>query len=238
MRTPPPVLPPGDDSAAYPRTLMDRMGPDGAMEMRARAAAVLTFVVTTPLAAAASRYRPSTAPHPFLTGLVGGALGAGLMYFMMSRVPAAVGAGAGAVTLPAGTSTPYSAQYSYEESLAARGDVPGALAAFERIIAEEPSAVRPRMRAAELYARKGADPARAAALFREIRAIAGVSRSDALYACSRLVDLYDGALDEPGRALVELRRIIELYPGTPVATHARDALPRMKARLLETGGTA
>jgi hypothetical protein len=57
---------------------------------------------------------------------------------------------------------------------------------------------------------------------------------DAVYASSRLADLYDGPLNEPGRALVELRRIIERYPGTAVATHARDALPKLKARLAES----
>lgn len=238
MRTPPPVLPERDSAAPYPRTLMDRMGPDGATTMRVRLVIVLTFAVTFLLAAAAARYRPLTAAHPFLTALLGGSLGAALMYFMMVQMPAVAGDAALSFTFPSGDHTPYEAQFSFEESLAARGDVRGALEAFERIIRERPEAVAPRLRAAELYAARGANPVRAEELFREIRGIPGVSRRDALYACSRLVDLYDGALDQPGRAVVELRRIIELYPGTAVATHARDALPRMKARLLERGGTA
>jgi hypothetical protein len=234
MRTPPPVLP--EDSPApggYTPTLMDRLGPDGATVVRARVAVVLTFVVTFPIAAFAAQHRALTAPHPFLTGLVVASVASALMHFMLMRMPAAVGAGALAVVAPSGNSTPYEDQYSQVESMEARGDVAGALEAYEAIIAEHPAAVSPRMRAAELYAARGARPARAAELFREIRGIPDVPRRDALYACSRLVDLYDGALDDPGRALVELRRIIELYPGTPVATHARDALPRMKARLMD-----
>lgn len=237
MRTPP--LMSSEDSDAPPAwkpTFMDRMGPDGAMEMRARVATVMTFAITFPIAAAASIYRPATAAHPVLTGLAGATAGSLLMYFMMRQMPAAIGAGALAITLPSGNSTPYEDQFSQIESLDARGDVAGALEAYEAIIAAHPAAVSPRMRAAELHAARGGNPARAAELFREIRAIPEVPRRDALYACSRLVDLYDGALDEPGRALVELRRIIELYPGTPVATHARDALPRLKARLLDAGG--
>ena len=54
---------------------------------------------------------------------------------------------------------------------------------------------------------------------------------DAIYSSSRLVDLYDGPLAEPGRAVVELRRIIEQYPGSDMARHARKALPALKARL-------
>lgn len=233
MRTPPPVLP-DDPQPGYSRTLLDRLGPDGAMEIRARFSATLGFLVTAPICAMASQYRPLTAPHPVLTGVVGGALGAGLIYVMMSRMPGLAGDVATRVTMPRGTTTPYEEQFSFEESLAARGDVAGALAAFEQAIAERPGVVAPRMRAAELYAGRGANPARAAELFREIRGIEGVSGRDALYACSRLVDLYDGPLDDPGRALVELRRIIEQHPTSRVAEHARAALPRLKARLQES----
>lgn len=218
-------------SPAYKPTLMDRFGPDGAMLMRAQVVTVLTFVVSFPIVAAASQYRELTAPHPILTGLVGASLAAALMYTVLVRLPAAAGAGALAVTAATGASTPYEAQFSREDSLAARGDVAGALAAYEQVIAAHPDAVPPRMRAAELYAARGADPRRAAELFLEIRAMPGITSRDAVYACSRLVDLYDGALNDPGRALVELRRIIELYPGTPVAAHARAALPGLKQRL-------
>lgn len=233
---PEPLLPnqstaPDPADSAYQSTLLDRLGPEGAMVVRARVTAVVAFVVAFPIVVMASKYRPTTAAHPWLTGLVGATIAAWLIYTMMTRFPAAVGAGALAMTAPSGKSTPYADQFSREDSLAARGDLPAALAAYERLIAERPGDVAPRLRAAELYAGRGGNPARAAELFREIRGIPGVSTRDAVYACSRLVDLYDGVLDEPGRALVELRRIVELYPGTPVAAHARAALPRMKARL-------
>ena len=234
MRNSPPVPPgPPPPPSSYRRTLLDRLGPDGATLLRARAVAAVTFAVTFLIVSGVSPLRPGTAGHPVLSGLIGGALAAVFMYALMTRLPAAAGAAALSVTAPSGRSTPYEEQYSYEESLAARGDVPGALAAFERIIAERTAAVAPRLRAAELYAGRGNDPARAAALFREVRAIPDVTARDALYACSRLVDLYDGQLDDPGRALVELRRIIEMYPASPAAHHARQVLPRLKAALHE-----
>jgi hypothetical protein len=44
------------------------------------------------------------------------------------------------------------------------------------------------------------------------------------------VDLLNGPLNEPGRALVELRRLIEKYPASAGADHARDALAALKPR--------
>ncbi len=112
-----------------------------------------------------------------------------------------------------------------------RGEVDEALESFEAIIAEQPALVAPRLRAAEHYAKGNRNPARAAELFRDVRNIPDVPIRDAIYSSSRRVDLYDGALADPGRALVELRRIIELYAGSAVAVHARSALPTLKARL-------
>jgi hypothetical protein len=150
-------------------------------------------------------------------------------------IGAKLGDGAGAVmksfTVPSGNSTPYAQTFSYQEALAAKGDVAGALESYESVIAEQSAAIAPRLQAAEHYARGNRNPQRAAALFREVREMPGVSTRDALYSSSRLVDLYDGPLDEPGRALVELRRIIEQYPDSTFATHARAALPTLKARL-------
>jgi hypothetical protein len=202
-----------------------------AFEIRARLTGAMAFLVSFPIIASASRFRELTAPHPLLTGLVGGMLSAALVYFMAARPAAAGAALATAVTFPDGHSTPYEAQFSHEDSLAIRGDVLGALAALERRIAEQPTVASARLKAAELYAGQGADPTRAAQLFREIRGLPGVATRDAIYATSRLVDLYHGPLDDLGRALVELRRIVELYPGTPLAAHARTALPELKARV-------
>jgi hypothetical protein len=141
-------------------------------------------------------------------------------------------------TLPSGASTPYQEQFSYQESLAAKGDVAAALASYEAVIAERPNDLAPRLRAAELYAGRGKEPTRAAALYREIRDSTAATTRDALYASSRLVDLYAGPLDEPGRALVELRRIIERFPSSAAAKGAREALPRLKARLAAEQGRA
>jgi hypothetical protein len=231
MRTPPPVLPDEDTPTGYHPTLLDRLGPDAMFVMRARLAGVITLFVSFPIfiRALSNRGVGGTQGALFAGGL---AVLAGLLaYWLPLRFIKAAGDAALALTFPSGKSTPYEEQFSYQDSLEARGDVAGALESYEAVIAERPTAVAPRLRAADLHARRGENPRRAAELFRELREMAGVSRRDALYASSRLVDLYDGPLNEPGRALVELRRIIEHHPGTRVAEGARQALPRLKARL-------
>jgi hypothetical protein len=230
MRTPPPASPQTSDTPKeYEPTWLDRTGADGGVQLRAMGYGALVFAITflaLLFAAAAGGIR--------LGGILGAlavaALLGGLVGFVGRRLSDTAGAVAKAFTLPSGLSTPYEQQFSRQESLAARGDVAAALEAYEAIIAEQPGAVAPRIRAGEHYAAKNRDAKRAAALFREVRDTPGVSARDALYASSRLVDLYDGPLAEPGRALVELRRIIELYPGTELARHAKTALPRLKAQ--------
>lgn len=127
-----------------------------------------------------------------------------------------------------GSSTPSVPQYSLEQSLVERGQVAEALAMYESRIATSATDADVRLRAAELYATAGNNPRRAAELFVEVRRIDGVGSGQDMHATNRLIDLYSGALDMPGRALVELRRIVDRYPGTPAAANARIALARLK----------
>ncbi len=232
MRTPPPVLPPTDESAVPHGSWLDQLGADSALQGKAIGYGVLVAGVTfgaVMLMTLIGGVVPSL-------GAVLGVMGVGLaMGALTAYMGSRMGEGAGIVVQsfvqPSGNSTPYEQSFSYQEAMIMRGDIDGALECFESIIAEQPTLVAPRLRAAEHYARGDRNPTRAAELFREIRAIPDVPIRDAIYSSSRLVDLYDGPLADPGRALVELRRIIELYPGSDVAKHARSALPALKERL-------
>ena len=226
MRTPPPVLPPGqEDSPGYQRTWFDRAGPDAGLRLKAMGYGVMTGMLTF----AALGVVP--VPGGFAVRLVI-AVGVGYMATVGTiKLSDAAGAVAKSFTLPSGDSTPYEQTFSYQEAMIMRGDIDGALESYEAIIAEQPGLVAPRLRAAEHYAKGNRNPGRAAELFREVRDIPGVPVRDAIYSSSRLVDLYDGPLAEPGRAVVELRRIVEQYPGSDLAKRARTALPALKARL-------
>jgi tetratricopeptide (TPR) repeat protein len=225
------VLPPDDPSPGYKSTWMDRAGPDAGITLRAARYALVVFPLSLALWGTVVTQKLGIGGLKALLLTLVAAVVTTVIVFRTSLASAnAAGAVARAFTMPSGNSTPYEEQFSYQESLAARGDVAGALESYEAVIAERPEATAPRLKAAELYARRGGNPRRAAALFREVRELRDASPRDALYASSRLVDLYDGPLDEPGRALVELRRLVELHPNTDVAAGARVAIARIKAQ--------
>lgn len=118
--------------------------------------------------------------------------------------------------------------YSHIEALEARGDVTGALKAWEEAVAASPGAIAARVSAADLHARRGNNPARAAALFREVLALSGTTPDTQRYVAQRLVDLYLGPLNDEGKALVELRKIADRWPNTPEGDGARRAILKIK----------
>jgi hypothetical protein len=112
--------------------------------------------------------------------------------------------------------------------MAARGDIEGALKGYRLAMHQNPDDPEPRFRVAELLFR-GDHPDKAVAFYREGRDLAGTNRARELYATQRLIDLYLGPLGDDVRALVELRRLVERFPGTAEAAAARNVLLRMKA---------
>jgi len=130
---------------------------------------------------------------------------------------------------PTGASTPYEEQFSQEDALVMQGRVPDALASFEQRIADEPTNIAVRLRAAELYATLGKNPSRAAELFREAQRIPELTAGQDVYVGNRLADLYVGPLGLPNRALVELRRLLDRYPDSRVAPQLHQAITALKA---------
>jgi tetratricopeptide (TPR) repeat protein len=215
----------------YKRTLFDRLGPDAANIIRAVSYGMIVFAFTLPMfATAAQKHQPPLGAWTF-PWVVGCSLGTALF---------AGGFGLGVAHLVAktwkhfavdGTSTPYKEQYSYQQALVMRGQLDEALESFEAVIVEKPEAIDPRVRLAELYSREKRNYERAAELFREIQRIPGIKPGEDIYATNRLVDLLTGPLDDPARALTELRRLIDAYPSSPAIAHARNALAALKERV-------
>lgn len=224
---PPPAMGDTPSPKPYKPTLFDRYGPDAATYIKASAWGIMVFGLT---AGAIISQRGLSITSLFI-GVIAGAVagGSGL----------AIGTGAGwwwkrfAVD---GTSTPYTEDYSYQQALVMKGQLAEALESFEAVIAERPDAVLARLRAAELYARDARCPERAAELFREARRIPSIGVGDDIYVTNRLVDLYTGPLATPGRAMVELRRVIDRYPGSAAAVNARAVLAAMKDGMLGDSG--
>jgi hypothetical protein len=205
----------------YKPTLFDRHGPAAAEMLRAFGYGVMVFGIVGGVLTTRVGFRWWTLPVAAAAGLIAG--GAGWLIGEM------VG-NTWKRFMVDGSSTPYKEQYSYQQALVMQGRLDDALESFEAVIAEKPGEVSPRIKAAELYAREKQNHRRAAELFREVQRIVGVGVGEDIYASNRLVDLYTGPLKEPGRALVELRRLADRYPGSPAAQHARDALATLKAQ--------
>ncbi|HVX37945.1 MAG TPA: tetratricopeptide repeat protein [Gemmatimonadaceae bacterium] len=219
------------DPPEYKPTLFDRHGAVAGEYVRAGSYAAMAGIIT--FAAA------------FLLMASGGAAPSLIQVVTFAAVGATVAAATFALALGLshaagrtyqhlmmdGGSTPYEEQHSYQQALVMQGKLDEALASFEAVIAEQPNAVTARIRAAELYARDRGNPVRAAELFRDVQRIDSAAPGQVIYATNRLVDLLTGPLDDPGRALVELRRLIERFPGSAGAERARDALKALKARV-------
>jgi tetratricopeptide (TPR) repeat protein len=207
----------------YKPTFVDRHGPDSGYIIRSAAYGIMTFLLT---------FFAVTTELGFtwigtIASLAGGALASyGSIWF-----GSAAGNALKRFTMGSDT-TPYVEQYSYQQALVMQGRIDDALESFEAVIAEKPDAIDPRVKAAELYSREKKDFARAAELFKEAQRIPAITTGQAVYVTNRLVDLYTGPLNDPGKALAELRRLIDKYPGSAAAETARDALAALKRRHL------
>lgn len=129
---------------------------------------------------------------------------------------------------PSGSSTPYEDDDSINDARVMRGDIAGALESYEAQFAARPAGVRAGIRAADLYAGKAANPQRAAEILRAIQRMPDVTPADDVVASNRLIDLYRGQLGEGKRALSELRRLADRYPGSDVADRAVSAIGALK----------
>lgn len=205
----------------YKPTLFDRHGPTAAEILRAFAYGLMVFGLTTGVLFLEAGLHVWSV----LIGIAAGAAAGGVSWFLGE-----LAGGAWKRVTVDGTSTPYREQYSYQQALVMKGEVDAALESYEAVIAEHPTAVDARIRAAELYIAERKNHLRAAELFREAQGIPGITTGEDVYVTNRLVDLLIGPLENPGRAMVELRRLIERYPSIPAAQQARTALAGLKAR--------
>lgn len=174
--------------------------------------------------------------HPLVMlagGVVLGFIGGGLNRLMFSAGERA----ATSVYAPAGETTAYTPTHSHIEALEARGDLDGAARAWDETCAEQPGNALLLVKAADFHLRARRDPAAALERYRQARA-AGTGRDDLRrYIQQKLVDLHlEGPLADEGRAMVELRRLIDGFPGTREADGARATLEELKRKRAQHGG--
>lgn len=221
--------------ARYSKSLSDLVGIDRALFiLRALPWAIVGGGVIGAIAGGAGAAKVGL---PLVLGMAVGFVGGTLLAYLAAA--AIVGGGSALVlrTLqPRGDTTPYAHDFSQIEAFVVRGEFDAAAVLWEDAVVERPGDVDVRVRAGDFFAGPGGNPARARTLFREVQQIAGAPPERVLYVSQRLVDLHLGPLADKGRAVVELRRIIERWPNSAAARHGREALARLKAELHDTDG--
>ena len=131
-----------------------------------------------------------------------------------------------------GDTTPYEEQFSEEQAMVMQSRFTEALESFEHRIAMAPGEPRVRIAAADLYARHGKDPKRAFELYREVLRMPELATGHDVYATNKLADLYLGPLKDPGRALVEFRKLAHRYKGSVAAKNAEIAIANLKPQIV------
>ncbi|HLA15214.1 MAG TPA: tetratricopeptide repeat protein [Gemmatimonadaceae bacterium] len=214
----------------YKRTLFDKLGPEAADLYKIGSWMIVPIVAGAGVGGALATREGIVGVGVVLAVVIGAVLGAaGTALFVLS-VSGGVGNAFRSFIQPSGNRTPYERQFSYEDSLVMRGDVAGALASYERIIAESPKEAQPRLRAAEVCLSSKLNE-KAELLFRSVQRLPRVTARDDVYASHRLVDLYRTWPGNETKGLRELRRLIDTYPDTDIAARARDGLVTLKSQL-------
>jgi hypothetical protein len=122
-------------------------------------------------------------------------------------------------------------EYSRAQALSVRGDHEGAVKLFEAEAEAHPDDPEPLILGARVLRDALGDHGRAVAWLRRARAIPRLERSADVIIARELVDLYDGPLQEPRKAIPELARIAEAYPDTTAGEWAGRQLARLRTRI-------
>ena len=218
----------------YKLTLFDKYGPDAGNILKAIAWGGLAFGLTAPMFGVLSWKLVNDGTLKPGWAVLVAAVGCIATGCVATFVGLASGGFAGAAwkhLMVNGSSTPYKEQFSIQDAMVKQGRVAEAIASFEQIIAERPTEVDARVKVAELYAREG-NHRRAVEIFREAQSIEVIDAGQDFYVSHRLVDLYNGPLGDRGRAIVELRKLIDRHPDSGAASQAREALAKLKEQHL------
>ena len=118
--------------------------------------------------------------------------------------------------------------YSSIETLVARGHIAAAAEAYAERARNHSERAEATLRRAALLAGPLQEPETAAVELDSLRT-APLSKRDDFRVGLALVELYEHHLADPGRAMAELRRLIDRYPTAQDARRLRTALAELKA---------
>jgi hypothetical protein len=125
--------------------------------------------------------------------------------------------------------SPVGTGYSSIETLEAQGHHQAAAEAYAERARNRPERVEATLRRSQLLAGPLREPESAAVELDSLRAHPLTPREDVRIGLA-LVDLYENRLDNAGRAMAELRRLIDRYPSGRGARRLRAALRELKSQ--------
>jgi hypothetical protein len=222
-----------NDRPSYKTTFLDRLGPAGMHRVSALQYGAVVFTLSAVMFSFVGHYMIGLNGIGLMAFTLMCALTLGWLSMYVGLTTGEAASRVARYVTAGGSGTPYEEQFSQEQALVMQRDYAGALALFELRIAARPGEPRARIAAADLYMTHGENPKRAAELLREVQRIPNIGTGHDVYASNKLADLYLGPLGEPGRALVEFRRLIERYPGSTAAGHAKMALANLKQDMIK-----
>jgi hypothetical protein len=167
-------------------------------------------------------------PRPLILVPAAALVGFGVGKVVGMFVLGSSGRAAQAIHMPSAAGS-YTRSHSEIDTLEARGEYAAAADAWDAVSVAEPGNAWSLVRAGELHLRALGDPAEALHRFLRAREVPGVAAELERYSSQKVIDLYLGALRDEGRAMVELRRLIDRHRGTREAEGARMALRELKA---------
>ena len=214
----------------YKRSLFDKHGPRAADIVKTASWLPVWVTAGGGIGFALAVREELSAAGIFAATLGGAIICSAIASWLVIAASRTAGDTFGAFIQPSGKGSPYERQYSFEDALVMRGDAEGALSSYDRIIAESPEEAEPRLRAAEICVKQKM-PERAESYYRGVQRLPHVATKDDVYASNRLVDLYRSWPGHEKKALRELRRLIDTYPGSEIAERARQGLATLKLQL-------
>ena len=124
----------------------------------------------------------------------------------------------------------YAPQYSNIQALEVQDKFAEAVEAWMQVAAERPTNPSPLLRAADLQVRHLNNAAAALELYERVRRMPGIKDEHVRYASQKIIDIHLAPGGDEGRALVELRRFVTMFPDGREAGGARAAIARLKAQ--------
>lgn len=163
----------------------------------------------------------------WLAALVGAAAFAAIFGGITRALFRASGALAQQLTMPLAEGT-YAPQHSHIQALEVQEKYAEALAAWLAAAAEVPGNPSPLLRAADLQLRHLHNAPAALEMYERARRMNGSRDEDVRYASQKIIDIHLLPGGDAGRAQVELRRLVTMFPVGREADGARAVLARLK----------